>query len=122
MANIKEKKGQKVASSKDYANLNEKIRSGKSTFSLVQRKTKEELAKEIDAKKEKKETTAKQQENIQKFWKVLFLNLKDALENSKTANSYLFEIIKELIEPNKAYKWLYKIDVIKKMKKVLYVE
>lgn len=117
MANIKEKKGQKVASSKDYANLNEKIRSGKSTFSLVQRKTKEELAKEIDAKKEKKETTAKQQENIQKFWKVLFLNLKDALENSKTANSYLFEIIKELIEPNKAYKWLYKIDVIKKDEK-----
>ena len=67
MANIKEKKGQKVASSKDYGHLDGKITSGESTFSLVQKKAKAELAREIEAKKENKERTAKQQENIQKF-------------------------------------------------------
>ena len=42
MADTKEKKGQKLASSEDFGYLDKKIRS--SALSSVQRKTKEELA------------------------------------------------------------------------------
>jgi len=65
MADTKEKKGQKLASSEDFGYLDKKIRS--SALSSVQRKTKEELAREMKAKKEEKEEKSAQQENIQKF-------------------------------------------------------
>ena len=114
MADTKEKKGQKLASSEDFGYLDKKIRS--SALSSVQRKTKEELAREMKAKKEEKEEKSAQQENIQKFWKILFLNLKDSVDNSIIANNYLFTLIKEKIKDNKAYHGLYKIDVVKKDK------
>ncbi|MEI8008765.1 MAG: hypothetical protein WCI00_05220 [bacterium] len=114
MADTKEKKGQKIASSEDFGYLNKKIRS--STLSSVQRKTKEEIAREMKAKKEGKEAISAQQENKQKFLKILFLNLKDTEDNNKIANNYLFEIIKDTIKKDKAYNGLYKIDVIKKEK------
>jgi hypothetical protein len=55
-----------AGSSKDYDVSDKKIVEMKkgNSYSMITRKTKEELAKEIEEKKEK---TAAQQENIQKF-------------------------------------------------------
>jgi len=45
---------------------------------------------------------------------VIFLNLKDALDNSIVANNYLFELVKDVIGKDERYYGLYKIDVIRK--------
>lgn len=113
MTDIKEKKRQRAHSSEDYGHLDKKIVKGGNTFAEVKHKTKEELVREMKAKEEKKEMISGQQENIQKFWKALFLNLKDTLDNSKIANNYLFELIKDHIEDKESYNGLYKVDVIK---------
>ncbi|MEI6118970.1 MAG: hypothetical protein WCP92_07295 [bacterium] len=113
--NTKDKKiKQPETSSRKYADLDQKIVTGSNTFSQVQHKTKEELAKEMVIKKEEKNKLLQQQENIKKFGKSLFLNLKDSTDNSVVANNYLFELIKKYIKDKKAYRGLYKIDVVKK--------
>ncbi|MCX6823811.1 MAG: hypothetical protein NT085_01685 [candidate division SR1 bacterium] len=109
--NTKDQKIKKPeASSKENAYLDKKIVIGDNTFSKVQHKTKEELAKEMTAKKERKI----EREQVQKYGKILFLNLKDSADNSIVANNYLFELIKKYIKGKEAYRGLYKIDVVKK--------
>lgn len=49
-----------------------------------------------------------------KIKEVVFLNLKDTLDNSIVANNYLFELVKKSIQKNKKYHGLYKITIVKK--------
>jgi len=102
------------STSKKYAHLDKTMTSGEKTFSTIKRKTKTELAKEMEIKKEKREELTRQQESIKKYWKVIFLNLKDTLDNSIVANNYLFELVKDVIGKDERYYGLYKIDVIRK--------
>lgn len=108
---IPSKRTEASSSDKRFAHLDNQIQQGGNTFSSIQRKTKEELAKQMETKKEK---TNQQQKNIETYWKVLFLNLKDTLDNCKVANNYLFELIKDNIKGNKSYHGMYKIDIVKK--------
>lgn len=111
------KRPEASSSDKRFSHLDEHIKQGENTFSSIQRKTKKELTQQMEMKNEKKEKTSQQQKNIEKFWKVLFFNLKDAIDNSKIANTYLFEMMKTYIKKNRLHDRLYKIDVIKKDKK-----
>lgn len=111
------KKPEASSSDKRFNYLDSQIKTSEDTVSSIQKKTKEELAQEIKTRKEKKEKITQTHENVEKFWKVLFLNLKEGLDNSKIANNYLFELIKGIIKKNKSYHGLYKVDVVKKDEK-----
>ncbi|MEI7919239.1 MAG: hypothetical protein WCH65_03395 [bacterium] len=103
---------QAIISSQDgtYKHLDEKILTGKNTFSAI-KKTKNTIKDTLEQKPAKK-----QKESITEFGKVLFLNFKDAKENSIVANKYLYELTKDYIKDNEIYDGLYKIEVIKKEK------
>lgn len=112
--NTKERESKKKpifsSENKDYLAVDERILTGKSTFSTI-KKTKNTIKDTLEQKPAKK-----QQESITEFGKVLFLNLKDAKENSIVANKYLYEITKDYMKNNEIYDGLYKIDVVKKEK------
>lgn len=111
MVDKKDRKWGKIVSSKDYDHLNNKIKTGSSTF-LQSQKNREAIKENIE-----KVVPPEQLESIHKFGKILFRLLKDGLDTSITTNQYLFELIKDTIKTKKLYDGLYKIDVIKKDQK-----
>jgi len=109
--NMREKnkrKWSKITSSKNYDNLNHKIQIGWSTFWEIQEK-KIALQKNMQIQKPKQ-----QEESIYNFGKVLFSVLKEADNNCKIANTYLFKLSQDIAKSKKLYDGLYKIEVVKK--------